>query len=116
MNQICTFPLVSFQRMSLLPSPLKSPVSAIDQLFGICTNGPVCATVAPFISQIDVFPAESRQRMSLLPSPLKSPVLTTVVVAHTPPARARARTCDQAACAARFCGRSGACASRLRCL
>jgi hypothetical protein len=31
MNQITTVPLVLRQRMSLLPSPLKSPVPTIDQ-------------------------------------------------------------------------------------
>src|SRR5260221_3136419 len=30
MNQIATLPLLSCQRMSLLPSPLKSPVPTID--------------------------------------------------------------------------------------
>src|SRR6266852_5704150 len=34
MNQIATLPLVSCHRMSLLRSPLKSPVSTIDQLAG----------------------------------------------------------------------------------
>ncbi len=34
MNQIATLPLVSLQRMSLLPSPSKPPVSAIDQVVG----------------------------------------------------------------------------------
>src|SRR5215470_15133967 len=34
MNQIATLPLVSCQRKSLLPSPLKSPVSTIDQTVG----------------------------------------------------------------------------------
>ena len=33
-SQIATSPFVLRQRMSLLPSPLKSPVSAIDQLVG----------------------------------------------------------------------------------
>src|SRR5262245_39854443 len=34
MNQIATVPLELRQRMSLLPSPLKSPVSMIDQSVG----------------------------------------------------------------------------------
>ena len=34
MSQIATSPLVLRQRMSLLPSPLKSPVPAIDQVGG----------------------------------------------------------------------------------
>src|SRR5947209_51080 len=34
MNQIATSPLVSCQRMSLLPSPSKSPVSTIVQAVG----------------------------------------------------------------------------------
>ena len=34
MSQIATSPLVLRQRMSLLPSPLKSPVPTIVQLVG----------------------------------------------------------------------------------
>jgi hypothetical protein len=34
MSQIAKLPLVSRQRMSLLPSPLKSPVSTIDHAAG----------------------------------------------------------------------------------
>src|SRR5215470_15956383 len=34
MNQIATSPFVSCQRMSVLPSPLKSPVSTIDHTEG----------------------------------------------------------------------------------
>src|ERR1700691_2695330 len=34
MNHIATSPPVSCQRMSLLPSPLKSPVSTIDHVVG----------------------------------------------------------------------------------
>ena len=34
MNQIATVPLVSCQRMSLMPSPPKSPVSTIDHTVG----------------------------------------------------------------------------------
>src|SRR5215470_17944294 len=77
MNQIATLPLLSRQRMSLLPSPLKSPVSTIDQLVGAEPTAAACMTCAPFISQIAAAsPLLSRHRISLLPSPLKSPVPT----------------------------------------
>src|ERR1700733_906256 len=79
MNQMAVSPEVSRHRMSLMPSPLKSPVAATDQtadklpmpeLFGF-------KIVVPFISQITMSPEPSRNRMSLLPSPLKSPVPAT---------------------------------------
>src|SRR6266852_342897 len=76
MNQIATLPLLSCQRMSLLPSPLKSPVSTIVQLVGAEPSPADWVTCAPFISQIATLPLPSRHRMSLLPSPLKSPVPT----------------------------------------
>src|SRR5258706_400582 len=73
MNQIATLPLVlSYQRMSLLPSPLKSAVPTIDHEVGTDPTPAICATCAPFISHIATLPLVSRQRMSLLPSPLKS--------------------------------------------
>src|SRR5260370_21683802 len=76
MNQIATLPLVSCQRMSLLPSPLKSPVPTIFHTLGGAFPTPAaCVTCAPFISQIATSPvAVFRHRMSPLPSPLKSPV------------------------------------------
>src|SRR5258708_11961925 len=74
MNQIATLPLVSCQRMSLLPGPWKSPVSTIDQLAGTEPKPANPMPCAPFISQIATLPLVSRQRMSLMPSPLKSPV------------------------------------------
>src|SRR5450755_4538679 len=43
--QIATLPLVSRQRMSLLPSPLKSPVSTIDQLVGTFATNTLEETV-----------------------------------------------------------------------
>src|SRR5262245_14520908 len=52
MNQIATLPLVSCQRMSLLPSPLKSPVSMTDQVVGAEPTTADWVTCAPFISQI----------------------------------------------------------------
>src|ERR1700728_3744587 len=79
MNQMARSPLVSRQRISLLPSPLKSPVSATahtvdrfptDELFGF-------KIVVPLISQIAKSPLVSSQRMSDIPSPLKSPTPTT---------------------------------------
>src|SRR5208283_1608773 len=68
--------------MSVLPSPLKSPVPTIDQ--AVDTVATYVAVgfkiVVPFISQIATSPDVSRQRMSVLPSPLKSPVPTIVQV------------------------------------
>src|SRR5262249_21674468 len=75
MNQIATLPLVSCQRMSLLPSPSKSPVATIDQMVGAFPT-PKDVTWAPFISHTDKLPLVSCQRMSPSPSPSKSPVPT----------------------------------------
>src|SRR5208282_542381 len=78
-SQIATSPDVSRQRMSVSPSPLKSPVPTIVQVLGdtVPTYEVVgFKIVVPFISQIATSPAVSRHRMSLLPSPLKSPVPT----------------------------------------
>src|SRR5467141_3311864 len=44
MSQIATLPLVSCQRRSLLPSPLKSPVSAIDHTVGAAPTPADCVT------------------------------------------------------------------------
>src|SRR6266404_7221169 len=44
MNQIATLPPVSCHRMSLLPSPSKSPVSTIDQLAGAEPTAADCVT------------------------------------------------------------------------
>src|SRR5229473_476031 len=74
MNQIATLPLLSCQRMSLLPSPLKSPVPTIDQVVGAEPRPADCRSCAPFISHTATLPLPSAQRMSPLPSPLKSPV------------------------------------------
>src|SRR5262249_45259717 len=67
--------LVLYQRMSLLPSPLKSPVSAIVQGLTTEPGEPPPIIDPPFISQITTCPlVVLYQRMSLIPSPLKSPV------------------------------------------
>src|SRR5450631_762431 len=89
--QTTTLPLVSRQRMSLLPSPSKSPVPTIDQLVGTVPRLTYCDTVPPFISQIATLPPVSRQRMSVLPSPLKSPVPTIDQLVGTVP---RLTYCD----------------------
>src|ERR1700691_5616679 len=79
MNQMATSPEVSRHRMSLIPLPLKSPVSATLQPFDRLPTPDVLGfkIVLPFISQIAMSPALSRHRMSLIPSPLKSPVPAT---------------------------------------
>lgn len=51
MNHAPTLPLPSVQRMSLVPSPLKSPVWAIVQLSGTLPITLVDAIWLPFISQ-----------------------------------------------------------------
>src|SRR5208282_4516686 len=75
-SQIATSPDVSCQRMSVLPSPLKSPVPTIDQPDAVGTVPTYEVVgfkiVVPFISQIATSPDVSCQRMSALPSPLKS--------------------------------------------
>src|SRR5258708_20899753 len=77
MNQIATLPLVSCQRRSLLPSPLKSPVSTIDHTVGAEPTPADCLTCARFISHTATLPSVSLQRTSPLPSPSKPPLPTT---------------------------------------
>src|SRR5215467_2397315 len=60
MNQIAVLPLLSRQRMSLLPSPLKSPVSAIDHAVGAAPMPPDNAICAAFINHIATLPLVSR--------------------------------------------------------
>src|SRR5262245_19708803 len=95
MNHIATLPLVSCQRMSLLPSPSKSPVSTIDHTEGGAEpTGADWVTCAPFISQIATLPlVVSRHRMSLLPSPSKSPVPAIDQLVGTFPTPALPVTC-----------------------
>src|SRR5262249_16067988 len=70
--------LVLYQRMSLIPSPLKSPVSTIVHGLAAEPGEPPPMIVAPLISHITVWPfVVLYQRMSLIPSPLKSPVPAT---------------------------------------
>src|SRR5215472_15503619 len=71
-NQIPRLLLVSTQRTSALPSPLKSPVPATDHWVGIELKLPACVMVVPFISHIPTSWLVSSQRMSEKPSPLKS--------------------------------------------
>src|SRR6516225_6656523 len=80
MNQINTCPVVVLrQRMSLIPSPLKSPVPTITQSVVTLPGTPLPITLATSISQISTSPLlVLYQRMSVLPSPLKSPVPATV--------------------------------------
>src|SRR5579862_8157575 len=77
MNQIVTLPDVSIQRMSLEPSPLKSPVSATLHVVGMLPSTDCCNSAPSLMSQIITSPEVLRQRMSEVPSPLKSPVPTT---------------------------------------
>src|ERR1700691_381187 len=81
-------PLVSTQRISLLPSPLKSPVPATDHVSGMVPTLVVLefVGVVPFISQIATVPLLLlRHRMSAMPSPLKSPTPTTDQLVGTLP-------------------------------
>src|SRR5579883_301202 len=60
--------------MSVLPSPLKSPMLGCHPEPSVGRVDAVA--VAPFIVQRVFVPVElSRQRISVLPSPLKSPML-----------------------------------------
>src|ERR1700677_3904167 len=74
---MATLPFVFCSTMSLLPSPLKSPVPSTCQL------GPGLATTAdwliwpPLISQTATLPLSFCSAMSVLPSPLKSPTPST---------------------------------------
>src|SRR6516162_58551 len=79
-NQSTTCPVLGLnQRMSLLLSPLKSPVSAIVHGLPAEPGEPPPITEVPLRSQITASPvAPLSQRMSLIPSPLKSPVPATV--------------------------------------
>src|SRR5215467_5047505 len=100
MNQIATVPLELRQRMSLLPSPLKSPVSMIDQSVGTFATPTDWMSCAPFISQIATVPVlASRHRMSDEPLPSKSPVPTMTQLDDTTPrlalvAMPRPNTCQ----------------------
>src|SRR6266566_9540293 len=89
MSHIATLPLVSCHRMSALPSPLKSPVPAMDHTVGsTLPTAEDCMTCAAFMNQIATLPlVVLRHRMSLLPSPSKSRCPTidhTVGAAPTP--------------------------------
>ena len=67
------------RRMSLLPSPLKSPVPTACQRFvgGVQPTVPLPVTFSPSISHTKHMPlAPFCRRTSLLPSALKSPVPT----------------------------------------
>ncbi len=65
-SQIPTLPLVSRQRMSDMPSPLKSPVSAMLQAAGTLPMPEVEATAVPLRSQIPTLPLVSRQKQVAL--------------------------------------------------
>src|SRR6266542_6438350 len=87
MNQMATAPEVVFRhRISALPSPLKSPTSAITQLVGMAGSSKKFVTVSPSMSHSSTAPEEVfRHRMSALPSPLKSPTLAIVQVGPAMP-------------------------------
>src|SRR5262249_35307607 len=69
-----------YQRMSLKPSPWKSPVCAMIQGLATEPGEPPPLTLMLLMNQIRTWPVLLFcQRMSLLPSPLKSPVPT---IAH----------------------------------
>src|SRR5271157_1538508 len=88
-------PRLSRQRMSLMPSPLKSPIPAtVHSLGEALPIAPDDMTVAPFISQTARLPLLSSQRMSPMPSPLKSPVPTTDQLVGMLPTLADEATAD----------------------
>src|SRR5262249_56749672 len=71
-SQIATLPLVSCQRTSPLPSPLKSPVPTTDHAVETVPTPADCVTCAPLKNHIATLPPVSCQSQSYLPSPLKS--------------------------------------------
>src|SRR5215831_8123853 len=76
MNQIVMLPLAALlHRMSVLPSPSKSPVpTTVEPASASEPTATLLATAAPFICQIPVaLDVPLRQRISDLPSPSKSP-------------------------------------------
>ena len=78
-------PALSMSRMSLLPSPLESPIWATFQLLG-SVRRPLRRRPACHYEQIDSAPLlVSRHRMSMLPSPLKSPMPCTTKLLVTLP-------------------------------
>src|SRR5271165_3129827 len=85
MSQIATFPLLSRQTMSLLPSPSKSPVPTTDQVVGMLAMVTADTTCVPCMNHKAVSPLVLLQSMSLVPSPLKSPIPTTDHVVDTLP-------------------------------
>src|SRR5260370_15825021 len=93
MNHIATLPLVSRQRMSPLPSPLKSPVPTIDHAMGAFPTPARFLTSGLPISQIATLPLGSCQRMSLLPSPSKSRCPTIDQLVGTAPIPVEYTTC-----------------------
>jgi hypothetical protein len=71
--------------MSVMPSPLKSPVPATDHVVGMFPTAAVDATVVPFMNQIEVLPRLSYHGMSVIPPPFKSPVPITIQEVDTTP-------------------------------
>ena len=65
MNQIDMSPPCLARECRYMPSPLKSPVSAIDQLVPTVPSHAEEMICVPFMYQIATSPAVSRQRMSL---------------------------------------------------
>src|SRR5262249_21738331 len=75
-SQISTSPVNwLIQRMSVLPSPLKSPVCEANQAVGAEPGEPPPITLAPFISRPTTSPSILLyQKLSAVPSPLTSPL------------------------------------------
>src|SRR5580700_3395140 len=68
----------SSHMISLVPSPLKSPIAATTEFVGSFGRSRPLEIWPPRISQTAICPvAVLRQRISLVPSPLKSPTPTT---------------------------------------
>ena len=83
-SQMPTLPLVSRQRMSALPSPLKSRCPTIDHVVGTLPKILVCAIEEPFISHAPTLPELSRQS-TLLALPPVAPL--TLGMPLLPPLR-----------------------------
>src|SRR5262245_8060431 len=78
MSQMAAAPEVCRQRMSALPSPLKSPTRSMVQSVVMVPGMATPATAVPSMSQMATEPEVCRQRRSALASPLKSPTPTMV--------------------------------------
>src|SRR5262249_46964246 len=92
MVQITGVPLVFWNRMSALPSPVYPPGPGTPRSPPPFPTPATAMTPGPFISPIAMLPGVSCQTMSALPSPLKSPMPCGFQLVPTLPRPATSRT------------------------